>query len=135
MAERVNPTCAAFQSAIDLLGKPWTGMLLGVLQEGPLRFGEISTRMAGCGDRMLSLRLKELEDRGVVARSVDAGRPVRVSYSLTEKGVGFHQVAAAIQKWGHSLTEAPQPKARSIAGRRSRAGAATASAPARRRSR
>lgn len=92
-----------YQRAIELLGKPWTALILGVLQDGPLRFGELEERTPGVGPKVLSARLKELVRRGVVARQVDAGPPVRVSYELTRKGRAFRQVAAAIEKWGREL--------------------------------
>jgi len=58
------------------------------------------------GDRMLSARLKELEARGLVAREVAAGPPVRVSYALTELGRGFGEVYRAMGRWGERLAAA-----------------------------
>jgi DNA-binding HxlR family transcriptional regulator len=99
----VDPHCKAYQSAIDLLARPWTGLILQLLQAGPCRFSELEERTRGIGAKTLSARLKELEARGVVGREVDAGPPVRVSYRLTEKGRGFEQVASAIERWGREL--------------------------------
>lgn len=108
----VDCTCRAFQVAIDVLGRPWTGHILGSLQDGPLRFSEIGERAAGVGDKTLSARLKDLEARGIVVRSVDAGPPVRVVYALTARGEAFLHVAEAIQRWGRSLLDdAPAPAA------------------------
>jgi DNA-binding HxlR family transcriptional regulator len=108
----VDLTCQAFQTAIDLLARPWTGLLLGLLHDGPLRFSELEERAKGVGAKTLSARLKDLEGRGIVARHVDAGPPVRVQYSLTSRGKAFGQVAEAIEKWGRDLV-AEEPKARS----------------------
>jgi len=99
----VDPHCKAYQSAIDLLARPWTGLILQLLQAGPCRFSELEERTRGIGAKTLSARLKELEARGVVGREVDAGPPVRVTYRLTEKGRGFEQVASAIERWGREL--------------------------------
>ena len=103
MRKRIDPHCRAFQNAVDLLARPWTGLILSLLQSGPLRFSELEERTRGVGAKTLSARLKELEARGIVARHVHAGPPVRVRYNLTAKGRGFEQVAAAIERWGREL--------------------------------
>jgi DNA-binding HxlR family transcriptional regulator len=99
----VDPTCRAFQTAIDLLGRPWTGMLLGLLAVGPLRFSELEERAVGVGAKTLSARLKDLETRRIVARHVEHGPPVRVQYTLTPTGRAFGEVAEAIERWGREL--------------------------------
>jgi DNA-binding HxlR family transcriptional regulator len=106
MSKRVDPHCRAFQNAVELLARPWTGLILSLLQGGPLRFGEIEERTRGVGAKTLSARLKELEKRGLVARHVQAGPPVRVQYTLTSKGRAFEHVAAAIERWGRELVAA-----------------------------
>jgi DNA-binding HxlR family transcriptional regulator len=103
MGQRIDPHCRAFQNAVDLLARPWTGLILSLLQNGPLRFGELEERTRGVGAKTLSARLKELEARRVVARHVEPGPPVRVQYALTAKGRAFGQVAAAIERWGRAL--------------------------------
>lgn len=115
MAKALDPHCRAFQSAIELLARPWTGLILCLLQEGPLRFGELEERTKGVGAKTLSARLKELEARKCIARHVEAGPPVRVSYSLTARGEAFQGVAAAIEQWGRALVAgeaAPGPRAK-----------------------
>jgi DNA-binding HxlR family transcriptional regulator len=99
----VDSQCRAFQTAIDLLGRPWTALILNVLQAGPLRFSEIAARADGPGDKVLSARLKELEARGLVVRLVEPGPPVRVRYELSRKGRGFGPVARALERWGREL--------------------------------
>src|SRR3954464_12313489 len=95
MSKRVDPHCQAFQKAVDLLARPWTGLILSLLQGGPLRFSELEEKCRGVGAKTLSARLKELEARQVVPRHVEAGPPVRVQYTLTARGRAFEQVAAA----------------------------------------
>ena len=106
MAKKVDSQCKAFQLAIDVLGRPWTALILNVLQGGSLRFREIDVRAKGPGDKILSARLKELEARGLVERHVEPGPPVRVSYSLTACGHQFGQVAVSIERWGQTLVTA-----------------------------
>jgi DNA-binding HxlR family transcriptional regulator len=109
MTKNVDCQCRAFQLAIDVLGRPWTAMILTILQAGPRRFGEIEESAPGIGTKVLSARLKDLEARGLVARHVEAGPPVRVSYDLTSSGRAFGQVAHAVQRWGHELASEQVP--------------------------
>lgn len=102
---KLDPGCHAFQAAIDVLARPWSGLILGLLSGGELRFSELEERAHGVGAKTLSARLKDLEQRGLVVRSVDTGPPIRVRYSLSGKGRAFEQVAEAIQRWGRDLTE------------------------------
>ena len=111
MVKTVDCQCRAFQLAADVLGHPWSALILTALQGGPRRFGELAEVGAGLGPKVLSARLKALEARGLVVRHVDPGPPVRVSYELTAHGLGFGQVAEAIQRWGREFAE-PKPKAR-----------------------
>jgi DNA-binding HxlR family transcriptional regulator len=113
MGKSVDCQCRAFQLAADVLGRPWSAMILTSLQAGPRRFGEIGDTAVGLGTKVLSARLKELEARGLVQRHVEPGPPVRVSYDLTDHGRAFNQVAEAIQQWGRTLThEKAAPRAR-----------------------
>src|SRR4051812_25387486 len=112
MTKPVDCQCQAFQLAADLLGRPWSALILTALQAGPRRFGELAESAEGLGTKVLSARLKELEARGLVARTVDPGPPVRVSYELTGHGRGFGQVAEAIQRWGRELAPTKPSRAR-----------------------
>src|SRR6185369_12567164 len=100
----VDCQCQAFQVAVEILGRPWNAFLLTMLQDGALRFSEIAAKPNGPGDKVLAARLKDLEARGLIARNVDAGPPVKVSYALTKHGRSFGDVSAALQKWGRGLT-------------------------------
>lgn len=91
--------CPHFHAAIELIGKRWTGAILSALTERPLRFGELGKAVPGLSDRLLSQRLRELEDEGLVERVVEAGAPVRVTYSLTQKGADLGPVIAELRSW------------------------------------
>jgi DNA-binding HxlR family transcriptional regulator len=92
--------CPHFHAAIELIGKRWSGAILAALTAGPCRFGELSGAVPGMSDRLLSQRLRELEAAGLVERAVEAGAPVRVSYSLTEKGSDLGPVLLDLRSWG-----------------------------------
>jgi DNA-binding HxlR family transcriptional regulator len=112
MAKAVDCQCKAFQLAIEVLGRPWTALILTLLQAGPKRFGELGESAPGLGTKVLSARLKDLESRGLIQRQVEPGPPVRVSYALTSKGRAFGQVAQAVEQWGHELTADPAARRR-----------------------
>jgi DNA-binding HxlR family transcriptional regulator len=94
-----NGVCPHFHAAIELIGKRWTGAILSALTEGPQRFAELARAVPGLSDRLLSQRLRELEQEGLVEREVEAGTPVRVTYSLTEKGAGLRPAIAELKQW------------------------------------
>src|SRR6185312_13998232 len=112
MRKSVDSQCRAFQTALDILSSRWNALILNVLQDGSLRFSELSERAKGPGDKVLSARLKELEARGLLLRLVDAGPPVRVSYELTSSGREFGELAQAIERWGRELVQTGKPSRR-----------------------
>jgi len=91
--------CPHFHAAIELIGKRWTGAIVCALTERPMRFGELGKVVPGLSDRLLSQRLRELEDAGLVERDVEAGTPVRVTYSLTARGEGLGPAIAELMGW------------------------------------
>lgn len=75
-------------------------MILRNLMAGTRRFGELRQSLAGVSPKTLSVRLKELEEAGVVTRTVYAEIPPRVEYALTEKGRELEALMAAMGAWG-----------------------------------
>src|SRR4051794_29704082 len=92
--------CGLYHRAVELIGKRWSGAIVLVLLDGPLHFSGIRQLVPELSDRLLSERLKELEAEGVVARRVLDGSPVRVQYSLTEKGRARGPAVRALKQWG-----------------------------------
>jgi DNA-binding HxlR family transcriptional regulator len=99
--------CPQFQAAVDLLGKRWTTLIVHVLLDGPARFSELATTLQVISERMLSERLKELEDEGVVERRVLSGPPIGVEYRLTRKGEALGRVLRSLGKWADEWVEPP----------------------------
>src|SRR4029077_7676955 len=82
--------CPLYHEAVEMIGRRWTGAIIEVLlREGPMRFSAIAQGVPELSDRLLSERLKELEARGVVARIVHTGPPVRGEYALPHMGHGL----------------------------------------------
>jgi DNA-binding HxlR family transcriptional regulator len=97
--------CPKFESAFELLGKRWTGLILRVLLNGPMRFRDISHVIPNMSDRMLTERFKELEEAGLIVRKVYPEMPVRIEYELTEKGRALEPVMNEIQKWAEQWVD------------------------------
>jgi DNA-binding HxlR family transcriptional regulator len=97
--EQPTGVCPHFHATIELIGKRWTGAILSALIEGPQRFGELAGAVPGMSDRLLSRRLRELESEGLVGREVEAGSPVRVTYSLTEAGADLGPAISELKSW------------------------------------
>ncbi len=94
--------CPHFHTAVELIGKRWTGAILWALTERPHYFAELSLAIPGLSDRLLSRRLRELEAEGLVERSVHDGSPARVSYALTDKGRALEPAIRELRSWAKS---------------------------------
>jgi DNA-binding HxlR family transcriptional regulator len=81
-----NHRACPIEQTFRIVGKRWTVVILRELFLGANRFGRIKSGVGRINPKVLSDRLKELEDTGIVNRSVTPGRPVQIEYSLTEKG-------------------------------------------------
>src|SRR5690625_5470233 len=73
---------------MGLLSQRWTGLIIYQLLPGPQRFCSIESSI-GVSGRVLSERLKDLETKGIVKREVYPETPVRIEYSLTDKGISL----------------------------------------------
>lgn len=86
-------------AALELLGRKWTGYILWALMEGPRRYTEILHAVPGITDRVLSVRLKELERAGIVTRRQYPEIPARVEYTLTPRGRDLAPIIAEMARW------------------------------------
>jgi DNA-binding HxlR family transcriptional regulator len=93
--------CPRFEKAMTILSQRWTGMIIYQLLAGPQRFCTIESSI-GVSGRVLSERLKDLENEGIVRREVHPETPVRIEYSLTEKGKALEPLMREIEKWSQS---------------------------------
>lgn len=95
-----SKTRCAVESALGVIGGRWKGVVLFWLLKGKHRFGELRKRLPNCTQRMLTLQLRELEEDGLVKRTVYAEVPPRVDYELTAFGRSLEPVIHELHMWG-----------------------------------
>ena len=91
--------CPRFHAAVELIGRRWTGAIVQTLMQGRVRYAVLRQTIPDISDRMLSARLKELEQEQLVRRIVTPDTPVRVEYQLTKKGHALSGALQAIAAW------------------------------------
>jgi DNA-binding HxlR family transcriptional regulator len=90
---------AALARAFTFLGKRWSGVLLATLANGSVGFAELARRVEGISDSVLSDRLVELQQAGLVVRTVDPGPPVAVAYALSDSGAALMPAMHELSAW------------------------------------
>jgi DNA-binding HxlR family transcriptional regulator len=91
----------ALTRVFALLGKRWTGLIVGVLLERPARFAEMARAIPGITEGMLSSRLQELHEAGILEREVVEGPPIASVYRLTERGRALGPALLELARWAH----------------------------------
>jgi DNA-binding HxlR family transcriptional regulator len=94
-----DPTCPVCATADIICGK-WTILVIRDLAEGRSRFCELERSLAGISPRTLSLRLRALEEQGIVERQTYPEVPPRVEYSLTPKGMAIVPLIEDMRRYG-----------------------------------
>jgi DNA-binding HxlR family transcriptional regulator len=98
--------------AFGLLGKRWSGIILGLLLQGPARFAVLAQTIPGISERVLSQRLAELAEAGLIHRKVLGGRPVGVVYELSESGHAMGPGLQQLAEWAEHYFGQPRTRAR-----------------------
>ncbi|WP_282937893.1 helix-turn-helix domain-containing protein [Paenibacillus sp. RC67] len=89
---------------IDMIGTKWTFLILrDLLIEGTMRFSDLLKCLDGISPKTLSLRLKELEEHGILIRTVYPEVPPRVEYTITDKGRQLESVFIELKRFGLTL--------------------------------
>jgi DNA-binding HxlR family transcriptional regulator len=83
-----------------VIGGRWKGVVIYRLLGGKLRFGELRRKLPNCTERMLTVQLRELEEDGLVTRTVYPEVPPRVEYELTPFGKSLEPILFALREWG-----------------------------------
>jgi DNA-binding HxlR family transcriptional regulator len=109
MVKRSYGQYCGFARALELVGERWALLIVRDLLIGPKRFGEIQRGLPGIPTNILTTRLNELEDSGLVRRRVLARPAKGVAYELTEDGAGLDAAVLAIGRWGAQHLGEPRP--------------------------
>jgi DNA-binding HxlR family transcriptional regulator len=91
--------CPRFQAAAELIGSRWTAAIVSVALEGPARFTEIRQAVPGLSNKLLTERLRALEEAGIVERANHPSEVGVAVYVLTPKGRALRGVLDELRTW------------------------------------
>lgn len=93
--------CPKFEKASQLLSRKWSSLIIYQLLNGPKRFSDLQKEIK-VSAKMLSERLKELEDEMIITRTLYPEMPIRVEYELTEKGKSLEPILNSLSDWSNT---------------------------------
>jgi DNA-binding HxlR family transcriptional regulator len=97
--KEIQNICTNYHNTIEFIGKRWMGAVIYTLLKGPKRYHEIVSSIPGISDRLLTERLRDLENEGLIFKNVIATSPKKVEYDLTPAGKELEEVINALIKW------------------------------------
>lgn len=100
--EKIPELCRVGDALEILVGKWKPVILLVLLQEGTKRFSDLKRKLPDISQKMLTQKLRELEEEGIIERIVYPEVPPRVEYSITECGRSLEPLLDAMHSWGVS---------------------------------
>lgn len=104
------PEPCVLTECLSIIAGAWAPNVIWHLRAGPRRFGELRHDIPPVSSKVLSQRLKELEARGVVTRTIQPTSPPSVEYALTPLGLELVPALSAIVEIGHRLKLATVPR-------------------------
>lgn len=87
---------------LDRISDKWVALALASLSDGPQRYSELSRRLAGVSQKMLTQTLRSLERDGLISREVTPSVPVRVDYELTDLGRSLQDTMLVLKGWAEA---------------------------------
>ncbi|HEY4383112.1 MAG TPA: helix-turn-helix domain-containing protein [Ktedonobacteraceae bacterium] len=109
----IDPACSgSIEPVLEMLEGKWTLLLLRDLFNGLNRFGELRRSLHPISPKTLTDRLRMLEERGIVTRTIYSEVPLHVEYELTERGKRLQPIFAAMSVWAQSENSAPEAAVR-----------------------
>lgn len=93
------PKCP-IETTLLMLGSKWKVLIIRELLTGAKRFSELKKSITGITQKVLTSKLREMEETGLVTRKVYNLKTPRVEYSLTDTGYSLHEVTDALKNWG-----------------------------------
>lgn len=94
-----SPGCSV-EATLEVIGGKWKGVILYFLMQRTHRFGELRRLLPNITQRMLTQQLRELEEDGVITRTVYAEVPPKVEYSLSKFGKSLEPIVKMMGEWG-----------------------------------
>ena len=101
MDVRALPACPV-ETTLTLISDKWTVLILRDLMSGARRFGELKRSLGAVSQKVLTAQLRQMEDSGLLTRTVYPEVPPRVEYRLTDLGRSLKPVLDAMQSWGEA---------------------------------
>ena len=114
MTDKLGVWCAGqdwcpVSATASVIAKKWHPVIIHRLLEiGEMGFNELKKEVDGVSSKVLSESLDDLEEKGLVNREVVSEKPVRVKYTLTEKGKGLESVISEMASWGRNNLQATE---------------------------
>lgn len=102
--EQIRRKECSVERTVDVIGGKWTTLIVRELLGGTRRYGEVRAALSGVSPKTLTDKLRELEEGGILTRTVYPAVPPRVDYTLTDKGRALEGVIRAMQAWGDHWT-------------------------------
>ncbi|MGB0453001.1 MAG: winged helix-turn-helix transcriptional regulator [Bacteriovoracaceae bacterium] len=97
-----KPTCTEpcpIEKGMRVIGGKWKGSILWHLKDGPVRFNELTRQLGGASKKVITERLREMEQIGLVKRKVLNDRPIAVSYEITKFGKTALRILEELKDW------------------------------------
>jgi len=108
----IDPECSgSIEPILEILEGKWTLLLLRELFNGVKRFGELRRSLHPISPKTLTDRLRLLEERGIVTRTIYSEVPLHVEYQLTERGQRLQPIFAAMSVWTQAEDAGPKKEA------------------------
>ena len=99
MADQSNVQCGV-NVVFELIGSKWKPTIMWRLSEGDRRFAELRRAIGGISEKVLAAQLRDLERAGLLVRTAGEGFPLRVDYSLSDRGNELNSLLAPVAEWG-----------------------------------
>lgn len=107
MSTKTLPACPV-ETTLSLIGDKWKVLILRDLMPGTKRFGELKRSVGGVTQKVLTAQLRQMEDCGLLTRTVYPEVPPKVEYTLTELGYSLKPVLDALSAWGEGYQKSTQ---------------------------
>ncbi len=98
--KQISLECSSVKTTLNAIGGKWKPLILFLLSERVLRFGQLQKVIDGITQKMLTQQLRELESDGIIKRKVYPVVPPKVEYSITPYGKTLVPILTSMHKWG-----------------------------------